>query len=189
MRFRFYLLAAMILSLGACSVVPEKPIEGYQLTEMQHLQKQNNWRFEGRLAMNDDKDSISASISWRHRAESDEIELVGPLAQGRVAISVMPGKVIVDDGESRQEYQGQVDTVVAEQLGVDMPVNALKFWVLGVNDPQQSFSLQEGGFYQGGWLVRFREMQRVNAELLPKKITAEKDKTRIKLIVDQWDLS
>lgn len=183
------LLLALALSLSACSFAPEKPIESYRLAAMQHLQKQNGWHFEGRLALVDERDSISASISWRHQGERDDIELTGPLAQGRVAISVTADGVVVDDGENRQEYVGAVDAVVAEQLGVDMPVDALKFWVLGVNDPRQSFVEQEGGFVQGGWLVRFREMQRVNAELLPRKITAEKDKTRIKLIVDQWNLS
>ncbi len=186
---RIGLMSALALLLSACSFAPEKPIEGYQLAEMQHLQKQGNWNFEGRLAMVDEKDSVSASISWRHQPERDDIELAGPLAQGRIAISVTPGGVVVDDGDHRQEYNGAVDAIVAEQLGVDMPVNALKFWVLGVNDPKQSVVEQEGGFFQGGWLVRYREMQRVNAEWLPKKITAEKDKTRIKLIVDQWNLS
>lgn len=177
------------LFLTACSLISEKPLEGYQLAGMQHLQQQSVWYFEGRLAMVDEKDSISASINWHHRADKDEIELVGPLAQGRLAISVTPGVVVVDDGDSRQEYRGQVDRIVAEQLGVDMPVDALKYWVLGVNEPKGSFVEQEGGFFQAGWLVRYREMQRVNSKWLPKKITAEKDKTRIKLIVDQWNLS
>jgi len=31
-------------------------------------------------------------------------------------------------------------------------------------------------------------MQKANSEILPKKITAEKDKAKIKLIIDQWDI-
>lgn len=186
---RIGLISVLAFLLSACSFVSEKPIEGYQLAEKQHLQNQDNWNFEGRLAMVDEKESVSASISWRHQPEKDEIELAGPLAQGRIAILVTPEGVVVDDGDKRQAYSGAVDAIVAEHLGVDMPVNALKFWVLGVNDPRQPVVEQEGGFFQGGWLVRYREMQRVNAEWLPKKITAEKDKTRIKLIVDQWNLS
>ncbi|MGZ4960538.1 MAG: lipoprotein insertase outer membrane protein LolB [Methylomonas sp.] len=183
------MISTLVCSLNACSFVSEKPIEGYQLAEKRHLQNQSSWNFQGRLAMVDEKESVSASISWRHQPQKDEIELVGPLAQGHIAILVTPGSVVVDDGDKRQEYAGTVDAIVAEQLGIDMPVNALKFWVLGVNDPRQSVVEQEGGFFQGGWLVRYREMQRVNAEWLPKKMTAEKDKTRIKLIVDQWNLS
>lgn len=189
MKIRLVLILALALSVNACSFIQEKPVDGYRFAEMQHLQQQRNWYFEGRLAMVDEKDSISASISWRHQAGRDDIELTGPLAQGRVAISVAEDKVVIDDGDNRKEYGGTVDDVVTNQLGMDMPVNALKYWVLGVNDPQESYVEQDGGFVQQGWLVRFGEMQRVKKEILPKKMTAEKDKTRIKLVVDQWDLS
>lgn len=186
---RFGLLPVLILLFNACTLIEEKPIDVYELAKMQSLQQQKNWYFDGRLALVNEKDSISASISWHHQVERDDIELSGPLSQGRITISVTADSVVVDDGEKPQEFKGRVDTIVSEQLGVDMPVNALKFWVLGVNDPKQPFTEQVSGFDQGGWLVRFREMQRANTILLPKKISAEKDNTKIKLIIDHWELS
>ena len=189
MRVRFGLILSLALSASACSVIQERPIDGYNIAAMRHLQEQKSWYFEGRLAFTDEKDSISASISWRHRLAGDEIELSGPLAQGKVAILVSNDKVIVDDGDTRKEFRGAVDEVMSEQLGMDMPVNSLRYWVLGTNDPNSDYLEQGNGFTQSGWVVRFTEMQRVNVELLPRKITAEKDKARIKLIVDQWELS
>jgi outer membrane lipoprotein LolB len=188
MRSAILILLACLLN--ACSTLSEKPEgEGYSLAQMQHLQQQKSWYFEGRLALVNEKDSISASINWRHQPENDHIELTGPLAQGRVVISVQPGRVVVDDGETPQVYEGDVNAVVSKQVGVEMPVSALRYWVLGVSDPGWPVVEQGGGFNQEGWLVRFKEMQQIGAELLPKKINAEKDKTRIKLIVDQWELS
>lgn len=183
-------IGCIVLStwLGGCAVTPQKPMEAYQLAAMRHLQNQKSWVLEGRLALANEKDSVSVSISWRHDESQDDIELVGPLAQGRLKIVVSPLRVEVDDGESLKVFDGPVDEVLAEQLGVDLPVDSLKFWVLGVNDPKQSYTEQPEGFYQGNWLVRYREMQTVNADTLPKKMTAEKDKSRIKLIVDQWVL-
>ena len=155
---------------------------------MQHLQSQASWDFEGRVALSNEKDSISAAISWRHSVDKDEIELSGPLSQGKVTILVTVDKVLVDDGENPKEYSGQVDVVVGEQLGVDMPVSSLRYWVLGVNQPLQPVVEQESGFLQAGWQVGFKELQIVNSELLPRKINLEKNKTRIKLIIDQWHL-
>jgi len=189
MMFKAVVFGLLTIALTACSTVPEKPVQEYLLAGAQHLQQQQRWRFEGRLAMVDERDSISASISWRHRPEVDEIELSGPLAQGRVQVVVTPDSVVIDNGEGRRVYPGRADEVMAEQLGVDMPVNALRYWVLGVNQPEQAYVERTGGFFQNGWVVLFREMQRVDAEWLPKKVTAEKNKTKIKLIVDQWDLS
>jgi outer membrane lipoprotein LolB len=188
MRFGFLVLMALLLN--ACSILPEKPAPDiYSLAQMQHLQNQKSWRLEGRLSLVNEKDSISAAINWRHQPENDQIELTGPLSQGRVVITVTPGGVKVDDGDTPHEYQGDVNTVVSLQLGVDMPVTALRFWVLGVNDPDWPVVEQVGGFDQQGWLIRYKEMQGSGSGLLPKKISAEKEKTRIKLIVDQWGMS
>ncbi len=182
------LLMASAILLGACAGVSEKTDQEYQLADMQRFQKQKDWSLEGRLALVNEKDSISASIVWRHAETRDDIELSGPLAQGRMKISVKAEEVVVDDGEKVSVYRGEADEVVAELLGVEMPVTALRFWVLGVNDPGLSFVAQPNGFYQSGWLVRYGEMQTSNTYKLPKKITAEKDRARLKLIVDEWNL-
>lgn len=184
-RFTASLLVCLLCS---CAVTPEAVLDAYNLAAMQHLQQQKRWSLEGRLALVDEKDSISGSVIWRHDGVQDDIELVGPLAQGRMKISVMEGRVVVDDGDKVKVFSGRSEKILAEQVGVSMPVNALKYWVLGVSAPDREFVEQPGGFYQGGWLVRYSEMQKVDAELLPKKMTAVKDKTRIKLIVDHWDL-
>ena len=109
------LVVAVLLS--GCSVIQDKPVNTYDLAVMQHLQQQKNWSFEGRLSLVDDKESVSVSILWRHVDGQDDIELVGPLAQGRVKISVAATQVVVDDGENRNVFQGDADDVVAEQLG------------------------------------------------------------------------
>ncbi|MGR8931405.1 MAG: lipoprotein insertase outer membrane protein LolB [Gammaproteobacteria bacterium] len=179
---------ALLLFLTACSFVAEMPIGEYQLTAMQAMPLRKQWMLEGRLAFTGEKDSVSASIVWRHTELRDDIELIGPLAQGRVGIVVSLDQVTIDNGENLQTFHGDPNKILAEQLGMDVPVTALKYWVLGVNDPGQTFVEQSSGFYQDGWLVSYREMQKIQAELLPKKITAQKDKARIKLIVDRWDL-
>jgi len=186
---RILLLSVLMYFLAGCSLIPERPIEGYQLAKMQHLPVLNHWYFEGRLALVNDKDSISPSINWRHQSEQDEIQLAGPLAQGKLIITVTDDLVIVDDGEKIKEFKGSIENFLIAQLGVETPVNSLKFWVLGIGDPALELVEQAEGFDQNGWRVRYREMQRVNSMLLPKKIHIEKDKTKIKLIVDQWDIS
>lgn len=186
-RYGFFVFLMSLLS--ACAEIPERTISSeYRLGEMLYLQKQNHWSLSGRLALVGEKDSLSASIRWNHNQLSDEIELAGPLDQGRMKISVKPEEVVIDDGDKFTTYKGHADDVVAGLLGVDMPVTALRYWVLGVYDPELAYIEQSGGFYQGEWLVRYGELQKVGDKTLPKKMTAEKDKARIKLIVDEWNL-
>lgn len=180
---------ALIVGLTACSTLPEKPPKEYRLSAMQGMQKQRNWRLDGRLSVVSEKDSVTASISWMHEATNDLIELTGPLAQGRVLVTIDPDTVTVDQGDGPQIYTGSADEVFAEQINMEMPVSALRFWVLGVNDPARPYQELSSGFVQDGWSVQIKEMQSQGAIDLPRKISVEKNGTRIKLIVDQWVLS
>lgn len=180
-------LAVLLLQSG-CAVIEEKPLQAYHLADMQQFQQDRSWQFEGRIALANDKESISASIAWVHQIDRDDIELTGPLAQGRLAIAVLPNKVIIEDGENRQEFEGVVEAIFTDQLGVAIPVQALRYWVLGVNDPHQAVVEQVDGFGQSGWTVKFKEMQLVGGLTLPHKMAVEKELTKIKLIVDQWKI-
>jgi outer membrane lipoprotein LolB len=189
MKSRFFAIFLMFVGGAGCSLLKEAPpLENYSLAAMQRYQQRDHWVLDGRLALVDEKNSLSVSINWRHDDARDDIELVGPLGQGRVKVVVTPGQVIVDDGEVRSVYTGRAERVLRDQLGVEIPVSSLKYWVQGVNDPEYGFSLESGGFYQDGWLVRYRELQQVDAQTLPRKMSAEKAAARIKLIVDQWTL-
>lgn len=189
MTKRIFGLILLALLCG-CGLVRDEPYLLYQSEESVRLLalEQKAWRFDGRLAMVNQTDSISGNISWNHALHRDEIEIVGPLAQGRVVISIVPNSITIDDGDSVQNFSGSSDLIMRDQLGIDLPFGDLKFWVLGVTEPVKQVVKQEEGFYQQGWLVRYKEMQRVRDEILPKKMWIEKDRTRIKLIVDHWDL-
>lgn len=178
----------LLLGMVACATTPEMPVHEYRLADMYPLQQQRSWKFEGRLAIVDERESISAAVIWRHAAGSDDIELIGPLAQGHVLVSIKPEQVVIDDGDQRRVFAGNASEVVVDQLGVDMPVEAMRFWVLGVNDPSQPYLEQRNGFIQDGWSIIFNDLQQQASRWLPKKIVANKNKTKIKLIIDQWDL-
>lgn len=187
--FKWFLPLASVLLLSACASSPESRLDLYRAADMQVLQQQKLWYLEGRLALADEKDSISASVTWRHGPGGDDIELTGPLSQGRLVISVVADTVTVDDGSGRQQFRGAPEDVLAEQLGVELPVSALRYWVLGVAEPESQFVEQSDGFVQAGWRVSYKEVMPVRKVFLPRKISAVKGKARIKLIVDQWDLS
>ncbi len=178
-----------ILALSACSLVSESEVSVYRRFETQSLQAHDRWAFSGRLAVVDERESFSASVNWQHQGARDDIELLGPLAQGRLTISVVGGTVTIDDGENRQEFYGSAEQILSERLGVVMPVNSLRYWVFGVLDPGLQSVELDTGFMQAGWRVTFKDVYKVESESLPKKISIEKDLTKIKLIVDQWDLS
>ena len=174
--------------LASCTSLQEKSPETFQLTEREHLYKKTKWSFSGRIALADKNESFSAAIMWSHKDEKDELEVSGPFGQGRTVIVIDKHSVVIDYGDERLQYFGSVDALVSRQLGVAMPVSALKYWVLGLVEPETAYVMQGRGFIQSKWLVSYLGMQQVGVESLPRKFRAERERTKLKLIIDQWDV-
>ena len=188
MKLNKMVLCVLMFTQAACSFIAEKPQQNYQMSGRQGLRAPDTWKFEGRIVMSNEKDSVTAAIMWKHRLALDEIDLTGPLAQGHVKISVTASKLQIDDGDQVHSFDGDPEQIMAEQLGIQVPVRSLRYWVLGLNDPNAVFVQAEDGFRQLGWFVKYKSMQKVKELDLPYKMGVENERTRLKLIVDQWDI-
>ncbi|NBV74975.1 MAG: outer membrane lipoprotein LolB [Methylococcaceae bacterium] len=167
MRLATFVLGVLLLTQVGCSFITEKPQQNYQLSARQNVKVADAWAFEGRIVISDQRDTVTASIIWVHRPASDVIDLSGPLAQGHVKISVSDSLLQIDDGDQSRSFEGDAEQIMAEQLAF-VPI--------------------EEGFGQLGWSVKYKSMQKVNELDLPYKMSAENEKTRLKLIVDQWNI-
>lgn len=176
---------SMIVS---CSRAPVKSVDSFQLMRRDYLYDQTEWRFSGRIALSNTKESLSATINWQHSEGLDNIELSGPFGQGRMIITLSENRMVVDSGDQVQEYEGEVDDLVSQQLGMETPVTALKYWVIGLVSPDKEYTLLDGGFFQSGWKVKYLQMQLKAGHQLPRKIRIEEGGSRLKLVIIDWDL-
>jgi outer membrane lipoprotein LolB len=69
-----------------------------------------------------------------------------------------------------------------------VPVTSLRYWVLGLPEPDLGFEETDKGFRQSGWTIAFQAMQRVGQLLLPRKMSVANDRVKLKLIINQWTL-
>lgn len=183
---KYGVLLLPVLLLQACSSVEVRQGQRYDLSSKQYLYQLSNWSFEGRVAVRTAADSWSSSIAWRHQAGMDELKLSGPLGQGAVVIRLTAAGVVIDHGDGRVEHALDADRLIAEKLGVFVPVSALRYWVLGVVQPGVGFQDRETGFNQSGWDVDYPLFMLVDSELFPHKMKVSKDEIRLKLVFDQW---
>lgn len=182
---RLLFLTTLLIS---CADVPVKSTSPFQLSGRDYLYDTAKWSFAGRMAVSDENDSFSASISWNHQNRQDKLELAGLFGQGRTLIELTDDGVAIDYGDERLQYFGNVDELVSRQVGVDIPVTALKYWVLGLVQPGAEYGVVENGFVQSGWNVRYLQMQVVGQNDMPRKIRVEQGDVKLKLIINQWDL-
>ncbi len=192
MMVRISFLVLLVGLLVSCADVAVKQVAPFfQLQGRDYLYDTNKWSFSGRLAVSNEQESLSLSISWNHLNTEDKIELSGPFGQGRALVKINNNTVDIDYGEKQSQLIGNVDDLVSKNTGVQVPVSALKYWVLGLVKPGASFVADEKGFFQLGWHVQYMQMQLVGNDKLPKKIKIERSgagSERLKLIVDGWEL-
>lgn len=189
MLMRLLTLWSMSFFLVSCTQVPVKPVAEFKLDGREYLYGVSSWVFFGRLALSNEDRSMSASIKWLHKDTQDEIELSGPFGQGRIIITIAGSSIIIDDGENKSvQYSGAVDELVSERLGIKIPVMALKYWLIGLLEPDVEYKSFNDGFSQAGWRVRYLQMQQEGRYQLPRKMRLEQGGVKLKLIVNRWDI-
>ena len=187
---RRWLAAFLCLAVAGCTGLPRPPEtpETFVLT--------------GKVGVREADESFSANLLWHQMGEAFEIDLWGPLGQGRV-------KLVKKDGEIRLESdkgvlaQGEPEAVMRAHLGWSLPLAVLPAWVQGgpVDEmPVSGLTRDEAGrvlgFEQLGWQVALERYQSVGTDAapggpereLPRRITATRDDARVRLVISEWRL-
>ncbi|MCK5729272.1 MAG: outer membrane lipoprotein LolB [Methylococcales bacterium] len=183
-----FFLLVIALSQG-CTTKVIKPVEDkYSISPENALYQLKQWSFKGRLAIQDNKESWSASIEWSHTEKEDILKLSGPLGQTGGILIVSKEAVILDRGDGKTLHSTDINGFIKQQLGMQIPVQSLRYWVLGLTDPAHKFTALADGFKQNDWIIQYFQMQQSNEQWVPQKLKAFQNKTRLKLIIDEWIL-
>jgi outer membrane lipoprotein LolB len=134
----------------------------------------------------------SAELRWRQFADARfALQLSGPFGVGHVAIEGDPGGVWVRTKDGSQ-YTDDPQAWMRTNLGWWLPLDDLRAWALGLPAPGEieQLSLDADGrlatLQQHGWTVRYDGYQRVGSLELPRKLEAQTENVRLRLVVDSW---
>lgn len=189
MRFKYFLSIFLLLLASGCSEIVVKPVKDtYHLNDRSAFYELKNWAFKGRLAVSDNKESWTASIEWAHTEKEDALKLSGPLGQSAIKIILTKNSVILDRGKGEVLQSSEIDAFIEAQLGMSIPINSLRYWVLGLTHPNKSFVKLADGFEQEKWIIQYSQMQQTDKQWMPRKLKALQNKTRLKLVIDRWTL-
>jgi outer membrane lipoprotein LolB len=192
---RVLAVTACALALGACVHLPPQaalpPLAPEQTEALAALQ---TWQASGRLAVKATGGGWNASFAWREVAGHSEVDVHGPFGVGATHITRSAERIRIDSGRGEPidvpaPFTTLEPTIVA-RLGVALPVDALRFWLLGVPSPDAPSTPTAGGFEQAGWAIEPGERETVQGAPapLPHLLTVARDKTRIRVVIDHWEL-
>jgi outer membrane lipoprotein LolB len=156
----------------------------------------DQWALQGRVAFRSPEQSGSARLSWQQRGGRYQLSVDGPLGVGGVRIEGDDAQVQVDSHGERHVYTAAPETVLAATLGYELPVRALRYWVLGLSDPQGGravWGVVPGTavptLRQAGWTVRYESREARVAEVpLPTRLNLDRGDLSLRLLVEHWDL-
>lgn len=184
------------LMLAACATSPrmDAPINDDWAQRMEVLEAMTLWEFTGRIGVRDDRESHSSRIRWQQRGDDYIINLWGTLNAGATEITGEPGRVVLQQEGKDPLIADTPEQLVYEQLGYELPVAQLSYWIKGIPAPgassETAFDIDNRliSLQQSGWQVEYLGYTNYETESLPTRIRIQKSPLRLDFVRLDWTL-
>jgi outer membrane lipoprotein LolB len=153
----------------------------------------SQWTARGRIALTSQGQGGSGSFVWQQRSERTELAVRGPLGAGGVDVVTDGETLQVDDGNGEPVDGATARAALEQRLGARLPLDELRYWLLGVPAPDRHGPVQRStgstpGFTQAGWVVSYESFRAAGTWSVPARLTATTAGTRVRIVVDDWQL-
>jgi outer membrane lipoprotein LolB len=192
---RYWQLLLLCLSLAACVSAP--PAEDSDWTrQREQLQRLDSWQLSGRVNIRYDNESHTPRIRWQQQSLEYQIRLWGTFNAGNTLIVGRPGYVTMEQNSGILTASSPEDLIL-QQLGYELPVSYLEYWIKGLPAPDTPADLtfnelnQLTNLSQFGWSVSYTDPRQYGAVSLPRRVelTRPQNDIRLRFIGLNWDLS
>lgn len=189
-------LFALLLT-GCAGLGPQESVEGPGNAEDWKTHKArishiDGWQISGKIGIRAPQDSGSGTLFWLQRQDYFDIRLSGPLGRGATRLTGRPDAVTLEvAGQGRFEAQSP-EALVESQLGWQLPVSNLLWWVRGLPAPdsRSRISLDNNGrlatLQQDDWSVQYLGYEEEDGLDLPSRIKLEGRNLQITLVIKDW---
>ncbi len=176
--------------MGCATTVIDAP-SGQRVADPDVL---TQWTAKGRIALVAQGEGGSGSFVWQQRSERTELSVRGPLGAGGLQVVTDGSELKVSDGTGQPLDGDAARAALERRLGVTLPLDALRYWMLGIPAPETAGGLVQPatgstpGFVQGGWVVSYDVLGVQAGWRLPSRLSATTGATRVRIVVDDWVL-
>jgi outer membrane lipoprotein LolB len=151
------------------------------------LEQLQDWQLGGRVNVRYEDESHTPSIQWQQQKLDYQIQLWGTFNAGHTSIVGRPGHVTLQqDGEVLSATSPE--ELILRQLGYELPVSYLEYWIKGIPAPQSRADLsfntlnQLTGLSQDGWTVSYPDPRQYGALTLPRRVELTRARNDIRLL-------
>jgi outer membrane lipoprotein LolB len=206
MRQLGLLLVAAVLAISGCTTLQDTPETTTHLTTQEPTQWQEHlnrvtqvehWALSGKVGVVTPNQSQTGYIDWQQDQNSFAISIRGTLGFGGLDLTGDHEFVTIKVDENNQRTL-PTEIALSRYLDWEFPINALKYWVKGIPDPnspvtnlQFNANGQLARLKQQGWDIRLVNYEHHNTDLnqpvtLPHKIIARYNGHKVSLVLSDW---
>jgi outer membrane lipoprotein LolB len=184
-------LACLMISvlLAACTttrVAPPATKWDERALELQHAAK---WQLDGRAAVALGTQGWQATLNWHQADGVAEVHLSGPFGIGAVVLRQGPDGISLNGAPPSDAVLAQLQ----DRLGFELPLENLRFWLLGVPSPVGAFALTRNAqdraatLTQADWSIAYERYLPAGGDLLPAHLVLSRGDVRVRIAIDRWD--
>lgn len=190
-------IVAMVAALGGCAIVsPPEPVpSGVKNADAWRQRRAElndfvHWSLQGRAATGKVL-GWTGNLNWRQNGDTFHVRVAGPLGAGGFRADGTLARVKVRTKEETFVTR-QPEALVEEILGWRFPLTGLRYWVLGLPEPDKpaNLSVDERGLLvgleQSGWELGFPDYIETDGYRLPRKIVLHNGDNTINVVIDRW---
>ena len=193
---RTLLGSGLLILLTSCGTIAPPAVENSVWASLRtDLEELSQWQLSGRVNIRYDNESHTPRIRWLHDNRNYTIRLWGTFNAGNTRIEGRPGFVTLEQGDTVLTAASPED-IILEQLGYELPVSFLEFWIRGLPSPgsQADLSFNElnqlAELTQDGWTVSYPDPRQYGSISLPRRVDVSRpeDDVSLRFIGLNWTL-
>ncbi|MFT4581353.1 MAG: outer membrane lipoprotein LolB [Gammaproteobacteria bacterium] len=155
-----------------------------------------NWRAEGRVAIQRANEGWSAKLRWQKNADAYQLRLIAPFGRGTYQIAGDRNSVVMITPNGDHFESTDARSLMDEQLGWSIPLDGAQYWLRGLAAPDSepsSVIRDEAGLLtdmeQAGWRISVLRRLHVDGFDLPAKLYIQYQDLKVRIAISAWNLN
>ena len=152
----------------------------------------DSWEFQGRIAVKAGEKGFNGKFNWTQTGDEFYATISGPLGIGTVKIEG-DGRVVflTDKGGTRTILQNP-ETELYYRYGWTIPINSLRYWALGIENPSVEAKAEVDEFgrlislQQNDWVLKISRYRESAGQEMPRNLMASNLDTRVRMVIEKW---
>ncbi|WP_372876720.1 lipoprotein insertase outer membrane protein LolB [Pseudomonas sp.] len=198
MFVRQLLVFSLIALLAGCAgLTSREALEGEGSPALWQSHKQqigslDAWQISGKVGIRAPQDSGSGTLFWLQRQDYYDIRLSGPLGRGAARLTGRPGTILLEVANQGRYQAASPEQLLQQQLGLNLPVSHLLWWIRGLPDPDSKSRLtldrdsRLAQLSQDGWQVDYLRYAEQDGYWLPERLKLSGHDLQVTLVIKDW---